>query len=569
MNPVLRPVTRLLALSTLGLIFLGGLVTSTDSGLAVPDWPLSYGRLMPPMIGGVLFEHGHRLAAGVVALLTVLTAFLFWKKEPRRSWRNLSYAAVALVLLQAVLGGLTVLLRLPKPVSIAHACLAQTFFCVTVLLALSQGTSPRSNGGLLPRGLYRNALALFGVFYAQLVLGAVLRHTGHGLVLHIGVGLAAAALSCRLAYRLAAFPREAPAARRAGLLLVWGVGLQVALGTGTYLAEGHGLFARGFLPPAALVTSHVALGAALLGLALALAWFCRPVEVERPAEPEAAPGKAADYFALTKPGISFMTGATALAGYVLGSGGRIDWDRLVHTVIGTCLVSAGACALNMLLEIDVDARMQRTEKRPLPSKRLRPGEALFFGALLAVAGVLYLAATVNFLTASLAGLTLSVYLYLYTPLKKITALCTAVGAVAGALPPVMGWSAATGSLGGGAWALFAILFFWQYPHFLALAWIYREDYARAGLYMLPSPDSAPAGGILANSVALLAVSALPWLLGLTGTLYLGTALALGALFFGAGWTFFRERTVSRARRVFFASVLYLPLLLTALVFNRV
>lgn len=281
--------------------------------------------------------------------------------------------------------------------------------------------------------------------------------------------------------------------------------------------------------------------------------------------------RLADFFTLTKPGISFMTGLTALAGYMLASPEVVDRARLVHTVIGTFLVSAGACALNMVLEIEVDARMHRTENRPLPSRRLLPGEALLFGGLLAVGGVAYLGAMVNGLTAFLAGLTLCIYIYLYTPLKKISALCTAVGAVSGALPPVMGWAAATGRLAPGAWVLFAILFFWQFPHFLALAWMYKDDYKKAGLYMLPALETdghVTARAVLAHCGALLGVSLLPAWAGLAGPVYLATALVLGVAQAFLGWRFFEERSPARARGLFLGSVAYLPLLITLLVLDR-
>jgi heme o synthase len=561
-----------LSCATLFLIFVGGLVTSTDSGLAVPDWPLSYGRLMPPMVGGILYEHGHRMVAAAVGFLTVVMAIFFSRKEPRLWVRRAAWAAVGLVVLQGVLGGVTVLLRLPKVVSISHACLAQSFLCLVVALAV--WTSPRWTAAARrsdpPKALALHVigLLLFVALYIQLFLGALLRHTGWGLPLHIGGAGAALLLQIWFFARVRRNHNDSGGLRLASTVGLAGVGVQIGLGIGSYwlLVHEFDVIPDPLYVPF-LITAHVALGAFLLALSVvqALSAYRTRSSTESPLP------RIADYVALTKPGISFMAGITALAGFILGSRGSLDADRLVHTVIGTFLVSAGACALNMLLERDVDSRMHRTENRPLPAGRLQPGEALLFGSLLSVAGILYLAWAVNLLTSFLSGVTLSVYLYLYTPLKKVTSLCTAVGAVAGALPPVMGWTAATGRLGPEAWTLFAILFFWQFPHFLALAWIYREDYARAGLPMLPvvEPDGESTARKAAhNSFALLVVSLLPTFLGLSGRAYFAVALVLGGIFTIACLFFYMERSLSRARRVFAASLLYIPLLFAAMLMNR-
>jgi protoheme IX farnesyltransferase len=228
----------------------------------------------------------------------------------------------------------------------------------------------------------------------------------------------------------------------------------------------------------------------------------------------------------------------------------------------------------MVIERDLDARMRRTQKRPIPAGRLQPGEALLVGSLLGILGAVYLAIFVNALTAVLAALTLSVYIYVYTPLKKKTWLCTAAGAVAGALPPVMGWTAATNGAGPEAWILFGILFFWQFPHFFSLAWLYKEDYSQVGFHMLPvdpiqtREGNAAGASMLANSLLLLAVSLLPTLIHLSGRIYFFTALGLGGWMVMTSGLFLLERTVSRARRVFFASILYVPLLLAVMVLNR-
>jgi protoheme IX farnesyltransferase len=569
-NPTRHRLALALVGSTLALIFIGGLVTSTHSGLSVPDWPLSYGRLMPPMVGGILFEHGHRMVATFVGLLTIVTA-VFFRRDPRVWVRRAGWSALGLVISQGVLGGLTVLFKLPKPISIAHGTLAQTFFCLTVALAVWTSPSwqkpPTATPPTADVPLPHIALLLFLSMYVQLVLGAVVRHSGHGIGVHVGnAGLLLFWIGW-IFHRLTGAHAEDHTLWRVAL----GIGamyfLQASLGLVTLLSL---TVSEWQLRPAVAVlwtTAHVMVGAALLGLSvtlLLLAWRRFPGSLTS--------SRVKDYVALTKPGISIMAAVTALAGFLLGSAGMPDGSRLAHTAMGTLLVSAGACALNMLFERDVDARMRRTESRPLPAQRLHPGEALFVGVFLLAVGIVYLAGFVNGLTAMVAGLTASVYLYVYTPLKKISALNTIFGAVAGALPPVMGWTAAAGRFEVGAWILFGILFFWQFPHFFSLAWLYRDDYARAGLSMLPVVEGDGKGTarrIVGFTVALLAASFLPLFFQSAGVAYGFSAGLLGMGLLILGYLFSLDRTSIRARRLFLASVIYLPILLAVLVFDGV
>ncbi len=274
--------------------------------------------------------------------------------------------------------------------------------------------------------------------------------------------------------------------------------------------------------------------------------------------------RVADYLELTKPRLNFLVLATTLAGFYLGTKGSFNEALMINTLVGTALVAGSASALNQLMESEADARMRRTAERPLPSGRLQPHQAFWFGLVTAFAGTAYLSVTVNLLAALLAGLTWFIYLFAYTPLKTETPLNTVVGAVPGAIPPVIGWAAARDSLSLEAFVLFGILFLWQFPHFLAIAWLYREDYERGGFKMLSLFDrqGVVTGHYMgAFSVALFGVSLLPSLLGLTGGLYLAGALLLGAAFAGlnAGCAFFGVQRY--ARLAFFASVVYLPLLL--------
>ena len=284
-----------------------------------------------------------------------------------------------------------------------------------------------------------------------------------------------------------------------------------------------------------------------------------------------ARSKAADFWELTKPRITLLVVLTALAGFYLGVRGAPDLGRLLNTLIGTALTAAGASALNMLLERDVDARMRRTRNRPLPAGRLKPGEALAFGVLLAAAGVLYLTLTVNRLSGLLAAATLVTYLFVYTPLKRKTSLCTVIGAAPGAVPIVGGWVGARGALGPEAWLLFAIVFFWQLAHFLALAWMYREDYARGELPMLPTLDprgESTGRQIALNTLALLPVSLAPTVVGMVGPVYFFGALGLGLAFLGLSLRFAAAPTNSFARQFYLASVIYLPALLALMLADR-
>lgn len=281
--------------------------------------------------------------------------------------------------------------------------------------------------------------------------------------------------------------------------------------------------------------------------------------------------KAGDYWKLTKPEVNFLVLISAGAGFYLASRGSLDPIRLGNTLLGVLLVASGTGTLNQYLERRSDAAMRRTAWRPLPAGRLRPGAALIFGLLLAVAGGLLLWRAVNPLSSVLALLTLVTYLLFYTPLKKRTPLCTLVGAFPGAMPPLIGFAAARGALNSQAWVLYAILFFWQFPHFLAIAWMYRDDYSRAGLRMLPADDRegrATSRQIVGCMLALLGVSLMPTFLGQEGLVYLLGALLVGFAFLLYGARLARSRTTALARQLVLASIVYLPLVFGLLMLNK-
>jgi protoheme IX farnesyltransferase len=275
---------------------------------------------------------------------------------------------------------------------------------------------------------------------------------------------------------------------------------------------------------------------------------------------------------LVKARLTTLVLLTTLVGFYLGWRGPMDYVLMFHTLLGTALVAGGAAALNQLLEREHDARMRRTASRPLPSGRMQPVTVMLFGGLCSVIGLVYLALLVNSLTSVIGAVTLVSYLFIYTPLKRVTWLNTAIGAIPGGLPPLMGWAAARGGLGDGGWALFAILAFWQLPHFYAIAWIYREEYAKAGFQMLPlvDPDGQRTGRqAVSHTLALMPVSLLPFLFHLAGPVYLAGAVVLSGSYLLFAILFARQLTLARARQLFFASIVYLPLLLTVLVLDKV
>ena len=282
--------------------------------------------------------------------------------------------------------------------------------------------------------------------------------------------------------------------------------------------------------------------------------------------------RAMDFVVLTKPRVLVMILTTTFIGFYLGSPEMPDYLRLFSTLVGTGLAAAGTLALNQFLERDIDALMDRTRSRPLPGGRLAPAEALLFGTIITLLGLGTLLLAVGPLPALVTAVTVALYLFAYTPLKLRTSLCMVVGAIPGALPPVTGWVAARGEPSIEAWVLFSILFLWQLPHTLAIARLYRDDYARAGIQVLPviDPDGTSAERqIVAGCFALLAVGPLPTLVGLAGPVYFFGALALGGALLAAGIAQAVSRSVAAARRLMFASLLYLPALLGLMALDKV
>jgi protoheme IX farnesyltransferase len=285
------------------------------------------------------------------------------------------------------------------------------------------------------------------------------------------------------------------------------------------------------------------------------------------------PSRWADFYELTKPRMNFLILITTLVGFYVatGAGNALNWLLLLPTLIGTGLCAAGASVLNQYIERDLDKLMPRTRNRPLPGQRIMPAEALITGIVMGIAGTITLLLCVNLLTAALGAFTLLSYVLVYTPLKRITTLNTIVGAVPGAIPPVMGFTAVHGAISPGALAVFGILFFWQMPHFLAIAILYKRDYAMGGYKMLPVVDSdgsITSRQIVHYAIALIPVSMLPTFTGIAGPAYFAVALMLGLAFLSFCVSCAATRTRLDARKLFFASIIYLPVLLAVMMLDR-
>lgn len=613
----LRRFSKITAVFTLFLVFAGGMVTSTGSGLSVPDWPNTYGYFMffyplSQMVGGILYEHSHRLLASIVGLLTVILAIWIWRVESRKWLKIVGLAAVVAVVIQGILGGLTVLFLLPTSVSVLHGVLAQSFFCLIIFIAYALSTEwqrerPGSPDRPKPAGSFRWSLLATGFLFLQLILGALMRHTGSGLAIldfPLAGGRVIPLLDQNFLYSVnqARFEMGLDAVtlpqvvihflHRVGALVVtvMTVGLSYSLVKRRRFEKRFVALAvlLGFLLVtqwvlAGLViwtqkspwitTAHQWTGALLLGTSFFIS--LRLIRSFR-FSPRAMWSRASALVELTKPGITGLVLVSVFIGFYLAAqtGGaslsELTW-RLIHLLMGSALVSGGLGTLNEFVERRYDSRMLRTRNRPIPAGRVSPREALIFGLLISVAGITQLAVAVNGITALLAAVTLLLYIGVYTPLKRMTNWNTLIGAVPGAMPPVGGWVAFTGSLHPSAWILFAILFLWQIPHFFSIGRIYRRDYRRAGFKMLPVSDERGTqtfAWVLVSSLGLLVCSLFLFTTGLAGALYLAGATVLGLAFLAVGTDAAVHRTNARAKRLLIASVLYLPALLTTLVLDR-
>jgi protoheme IX farnesyltransferase len=571
------------AIATYLLILIGGLVHGTGSSLACPDWPTCYGTMMPRMEGGVLVEHSHRLAAGTVVILTLTLAVLLSRSATpeQRRLRPFGWLAVGLVFAQALLGGITVLLRLPTPVSTAHTGTSLLFFLTVLYIAAR--SRPVSAVAEPPAALPGPAIVLGIVsavsVYFQMVLGGLVRHSG-------------AALACTDVplCRGAVWPEAHPtvliqALHRLNALVAGSLVVASAIATWRGARGRRDLKALAVLGPLfvvvqiglgvravqtfldlATVEAHLAVATALLATQALVVLRGRPAAVP----PAWKLAWFAEIVRLAKPRITGLVIVTFLGGLWLAPG-TIDRWRVLMTLIGTVLLVAGANAFNMIMERDVDPLMERTRDRPLPRGTVSPELALVFATAMSCASLPLLFLGGNFITGLLGFIALGSYVGVYTPMKRRSGAALFVGAIPGAVPPLMGWTAVTGHIDPPALVLFSVLFLWQIPHFLAIA-IYRSaDYARAGFKVLPAAISERATRltIVGFSVILVAATILLEPLRVAGPRYMAAATLLGLVLIGWAAAGFRRTAAGPwARSLFLFSIVYLTLLFVALAMDR-
>ncbi len=587
---------RVLVVCTALLVFIGAMVTTTGSGLSVPDWPLSFGKINPRMVGGVVFEHGHRLVASAVGFLVLVTAIWATSMRADTVVRRLSLFALALVIFQGLLGGLTVLMRLPTAVSVAHGTTAQLFFCsIVALLWWTNGRFIDSTArveGPAARNLMIASASMTALVLTQLLVGATMRHLGAGLVIpdfptslgriipplttlpiainftHRVLALAVFVMALLLCRRVLRFHRACSELVGLSCGLVVLVLVQVTLGALTVWGS------RGLVP----TSLHVMNGALVLATAFScFLWSWRmsrqirhdiQTESSETAATKVSEVSRKDWMELAKVRLVTMSVFTALCGFLVG-GGSYSWTGFLVTVVGVSLLGAGSSMFNHVMEIETDSKMDRTRNRPLPAGRVDAALVERTGGLLVAGGTLCLGLWQPW-AGLLAFAAFFSYVFMYTPMKSWSPSCTVVGAVPGALPVLIGYVVRTGQMDLGGLILFAILFLWQLPHFMAIAWLCREDYARAGLPMVTVIDPK---GILASSqiliygLALLPVSLAPTMLGMTGQLYFYCALLLGIVYLSSGVNLCLRKTTVAARNLLLTSVVYLPLLYGVMVVN--
>ena len=576
--------------ATFVLIAVGGLVRATDSGLGCPDWPRCFGKLVPPAELHAWIEHSHRLVASVVVVLVALLVVAAYRTGQERAVRRAAVAALVMVLAQALIGAFVVWWKLRADSVTLHLATALALVALLIYIGFrARYASDRSRRHGQDRGFVRLAGAGAGLLYLQMLVGSTV--TGHhaGLAYPLSVllpDLGPSVARIQLAHRALAMVVGAL------VLAIWVVArrTQRAHPTVTRLAGsaaglvavqiGLGLANVANRLSALTVVPHLAVGALLWATMVALVLhadrFCG-TPARDPAEPEPAPARTAGqsaraYFLLTKPRIIELLLVTTVPTMFIAARGVPSPWLMAATLFGGSLSAASANVLNCYLDRDIDALMRRTARRPLPTHRVDPGDALRFGLVLGVAGFVWLWAAVNLLSAVLATSAILFYVFVYTlGLKRRSTQNIVIGGAAGAVPVLVGWSAVTGRVELPALVLFAIIFYWTPPHFWALSLRFKDDYAAAGVPMLPVVRGAreTSTQILYYTVLLVAVTLLLYPAGRMGALYLAAAVALGGAFIWRALELRRDLTGRRAIRLFSFSNTYLALLFLAMALDAV
>ena len=576
--------------ATFVLIAVGGLVRATDSGLGCPDWPRCFGKLVPPAELHAWIEHSHRLVASVVMVLVALLVVAAYRTGQERAVRRAAVAALVMVLAQALIGAFVVWWKLRADSVTLHLATALALVALLIYIGFrARYASDRSRRHDQDRGFVRLAGAGAGLLYLQMLVGSTV--TGHlaGLAYPLNVllpDLGPSVARIQLVHRALAMVVGAL------VLAIWVVArrTQRAHPTVTRLAGyaaglvavqiGLGLANVANRLSALTVVPHLAVGALLWATMVALVLhadrFCG-TPARDPAEPEPAPARAAGqsaraYFLLTKPRIIELLLVTTVPTMFIAARGVPSPWLMAATLFGGALSAASANVLNCYLDRDIDALMRRTARRPLPAHRVDPGDALRFGLVLGVAGFVWLWAAVNLLSAVLATSAILFYVFVYTlGLKRRSTQNIVIGGAAGAVPVLVGWSAVTGRVELPALVLFAIIFYWTPPHFWALSLRFKDDYAAAGVPMLPVVRGAreTSTQILYYTVLLVAVTLLLYPAGRMGALYLAAAVALGGAFIWRALELRRDLDGRRAIRLFRFSNTYLALLFLAMALDAV
>jgi len=576
--------------ATFVLIAVGGLVRATDSGLGCPDWPRCFGRLVPPAELHAWIEHSHRLVASVVMVLVALLVVAAYRTGQERAVRRAAVAALGMVLAQALIGAFVVWWKLRADSVTLHLATALALVALLIYIGFrARYASDRSRRHDQDRGFVRLAGAGAGLLYLQMLVGSTV--TGHHAGLAYPLNVLLPDLGPSVA-RIQLVHRALAMVVGALVLAIWVVArrTQRAHPTVTRLAGyaaglvavqiGLGLANVANRLSALTVVPHLAVGALLWGTMVALVLhadrFCG-TPARDPAEPEPAPARAAGqsaraYFLLTKPRIIELLLVTTVPTMFIAARGVPSPWLMAATLFGGALSAASANVLNCYLDRDIDALMRRTARRPLPAHRVDPGDALRFGLVLGVAGFVWLWAAVNLLSAVLATSAILFYVFVYTlGLKRRSTQNIVIGGAAGAVPVLVGWSAVTGRVELPALVLFAIIFYWTPPHFWALSLRFKDDYAAAGVPMLPVVRGAreTSTQILYYTVLLVAVTLLLYPAGRMGALYLTAAVALGGAFIWRALELRRDLTGRRAIRLFSFSNTYLALLFLAMALDAV